>query len=239
MSYRLKTVVSMTGIPRPTLVAWERRYGMLEPSRDESGYRVYTDEDVALLQRLKAMVHGGMAISEAIRVTGIAHPRKAAGVDPPPGGASWRPLLSALLAFDRTTADRHLPRILRMMSVRARIAAASSNISDGVLGQRRDLFRRFFFTGVSPESGLNRCSGEPHSVELRALHSRRSSHVGLGRRVLFCAPRDAQSSWRMDGRSNFRQRQVERGGGNWRRCSCPKADDRVDATDGTDQPASR
>lgn len=54
MSYRVKTVSQLTGIPRNTLVAWERRHGILEPSRSEGGYRLYTDQDVAYLKEHRA-----------------------------------------------------------------------------------------------------------------------------------------------------------------------------------------
>ena len=65
--YRIKTVAEMTGIPRNTLLAWERRHGLLSPERLENGYRLYSDEDVAILRRVKAAISSGMAISEALR----------------------------------------------------------------------------------------------------------------------------------------------------------------------------
>ena len=49
MRYRMKTVSELTGIPRNTLVAWERRYGLPEPERLANGYRLYSDADVELL----------------------------------------------------------------------------------------------------------------------------------------------------------------------------------------------
>ena len=41
MSYRVKTVSELTGIPRSTLIAWERRYNLFEPDRSGGGYRLY------------------------------------------------------------------------------------------------------------------------------------------------------------------------------------------------------
>lgn len=66
MPYRMKTVEKLTGIPKSTLIAWERRYGLVVPGRTESGYRVFDDEDVERLRRLKSLVDGGYRISEAI-----------------------------------------------------------------------------------------------------------------------------------------------------------------------------
>jgi len=56
----------MTGIPRNTLIAWERRYGVVQPSRHENGYRSYSDEDVSRLIRIKNAQAAGLKVSEAM-----------------------------------------------------------------------------------------------------------------------------------------------------------------------------
>lgn len=66
MGYRISTVAEMTGIPRNTLIAWERRYGLLSPERLENGYRRYTEADVAQLFKLKNALNAGLKISEAV-----------------------------------------------------------------------------------------------------------------------------------------------------------------------------
>lgn len=66
MSYRIKTVAELVGVPRPTLVAWERRFGILEPARTEAGYRVYSEEDLRVLMRIRALLDSGLRISEAV-----------------------------------------------------------------------------------------------------------------------------------------------------------------------------
>lgn len=53
----------LTGIDPHTIRAWERRYGALEPARSEGGARLYTDDNVARLQLIKAAVDAGDAIS--------------------------------------------------------------------------------------------------------------------------------------------------------------------------------
>lgn len=52
--YTIKQAAARTGIPVPVLRAWERRYGVVEPGRTPSGYRVY---DEAAIARLRAMRH--------------------------------------------------------------------------------------------------------------------------------------------------------------------------------------
>ncbi|WP_235879864.1 B12-binding domain-containing protein [Polyangium aurulentum] len=48
-----------------TLRAWERRYGIPSPSRTPSAYRLYSDDDVALIMKMRDLVKGGMAPAEA------------------------------------------------------------------------------------------------------------------------------------------------------------------------------
>lgn len=108
MGYRVKTVSTMTGLPRATLLAWERRYGILEPDRSDAGYREYSDADVAVLKRLKALVDGGYAIGEAVD---LVRSRPAPIAEPPAPEVPVDAILRALLDFDRTVADRLLPRL--------------------------------------------------------------------------------------------------------------------------------
>jgi methanogenic corrinoid protein MtbC1 len=64
--YNIKAVVQSTNISPSTLRAWERRYNMCRPQRSESGYRLYSDRDVAIIRWLKMQVDAGMAISQAV-----------------------------------------------------------------------------------------------------------------------------------------------------------------------------
>ncbi len=64
--YNMKAVTQRTGIPAATLRAWERRYKVLEPSRTEGNYRLYSDRDIAILIWLKAQLDAGLSISRAV-----------------------------------------------------------------------------------------------------------------------------------------------------------------------------
>ncbi|WCN37103.1 MerR family transcriptional regulator [Aneurinibacillus uraniidurans] len=64
--YNIKAVSTIVGITTHTLRAWERRYGIIEPQRTESGHRLYTEEDVATLRWLKEHVEKGLHISKAV-----------------------------------------------------------------------------------------------------------------------------------------------------------------------------
>lgn len=64
--YNIKAVVQATDISPSTLRAWERRYEFCTPHRSDSGYRLYSDRDIAVIRWLKIQVESGMAISQAV-----------------------------------------------------------------------------------------------------------------------------------------------------------------------------
>ncbi len=64
--YNTKAVVQQTGIPAPTLRAWERRYTFLSPGRADNSYRLYSERDIVIIHWLKERVDAGMSISQAI-----------------------------------------------------------------------------------------------------------------------------------------------------------------------------
>lgn len=64
--FNTKAVVQQTGVPGPTLRAWERRYTLLSPERANNTYRLYSERDVVMIRWLKERVDSGMAISQAI-----------------------------------------------------------------------------------------------------------------------------------------------------------------------------
>lgn len=64
--YNTKAVVQQTGIPAPTLRAWERRYTFLSPRRADNSYRRYSERDIVVIRWLKARIDSGMSISQAI-----------------------------------------------------------------------------------------------------------------------------------------------------------------------------
>ncbi|QBD81029.1 MerR family transcriptional regulator [Ktedonosporobacter rubrisoli] len=64
--FNTKAVVQKTGVPAPTLRAWERRYQLLTPQRANNAYRLYSERDIALICWLKECIDAGMSISHAI-----------------------------------------------------------------------------------------------------------------------------------------------------------------------------
>ncbi|RKG89503.1 MerR family transcriptional regulator [Corallococcus terminator] len=123
-TYRIHIAAELSGVRVELIRAWERRYGVLVPERTPAGYRVYTDRDVALLKRLKALTDEGVAISEAAKLL----PQLMAELDTVPeppvreeraggaGGAqptSWRAaVMAAAEAYDQPRVSRILDQVL-------------------------------------------------------------------------------------------------------------------------------
>lgn len=62
--YPIREVSRLTAVNAITLRAWERRYGLIEPVRTESGHRLYTDEHVQLIKRAVELTQQGVPISQ-------------------------------------------------------------------------------------------------------------------------------------------------------------------------------
>jgi MerR family transcriptional regulator, light-induced transcriptional regulator len=66
--YNIKSVSEQTGIPPVTLRAWERRYGFPEPHRKKTGYRLYSEFDIAALNWLRLQTEAGLSIGQAVKL---------------------------------------------------------------------------------------------------------------------------------------------------------------------------
>lgn len=75
MPYTVKQVSALTGIGPDRLRAWERRYGVVSPTRSESGYRLYDDADLARLRMMVQLVETGAPASLAADQVRAAHAR--------------------------------------------------------------------------------------------------------------------------------------------------------------------
>ena len=62
--YTIGTVAKLTGVGAITLRAWERRYGLIEPIRKESGHRLYTRRHIDQINRITALTRQGLRISQ-------------------------------------------------------------------------------------------------------------------------------------------------------------------------------
>lgn len=65
--YSIKQASIRSGVSVPLIRAWERRYGVVSPKRTPSGYRLYDDEAIATLVRVRELTDSGWSASEASR----------------------------------------------------------------------------------------------------------------------------------------------------------------------------
>ena len=107
----------MTGVPEPTLRAWERRYGIPSPKRTGSGYRLYSAKDVEQAREMRALCAGGMAAADAAKLLLAAiddAPPKATAGEIDPYAAAIDEFLEAVLRFDDEALDRQMRRLMFM-----------------------------------------------------------------------------------------------------------------------------
>ncbi len=110
--FRIQVVSEMTGVPSPTLRAWERRYGIPTPARTASAYRLYSDRDVAMVRKLRDLCSNGMSIAEAARVVKTSEDGAAtlSTTDGDPFVVASQRLIDAILAFDARAIEREVAR---------------------------------------------------------------------------------------------------------------------------------
>lgn len=177
VSYRVKTVCRLTGIHRSTLLAWERRYNVVEPGRAENGYRVYSEDDVNRLRRLKALVDSGHAVSEAMTmlVGGPIHTHA-------------MPLMERLVAFDAQGAsaiadlvdahspgeqvrDLYMPLLTELGDAweRGETTIAQEHFTSGFVRERMQRLRDRVSQSEGPLATLLTPPGEKHELGLLGL----------------------------------------------------------------------
>jgi len=121
--YPIRVVARLTGIPIDTLRAWERRYGAVEPGRDDRG-RLYDDVDLQKLKLLRRLVERGHAIG---RIANLGEPELGklleAGLEPSDRGrkadaVDLKGLLDAVDRYDLQSVDRKLGKLSAVLSSR-------------------------------------------------------------------------------------------------------------------------
>jgi DNA-binding transcriptional MerR regulator len=106
---RIGELARRSGVSTDLLRAWERRYGLLEPVRTESGYRLYSGADEQRVAAMRAHLAEGLSAAEAARLAR----------DPGAGATATEPaaeLWSALDAFDDAGAQGAFDRLVAQLS---------------------------------------------------------------------------------------------------------------------------
>ena len=97
---RIGELSRRVGVSAELLRAWERRYGLLSPTRTAGGFRLYGDEDERRVRSMLAHLDAGVSAAEGAR---LALGERA---DPEPAEASESPVLAGSAAQLRQALDR-------------------------------------------------------------------------------------------------------------------------------------
>ncbi|MBT8768114.1 MerR family transcriptional regulator [Metapseudomonas boanensis] len=62
--FPIREVSRLTGVNPVTLRAWERRYGLIQPTRTDSGHRLYSMTDVDSVRSILAWIDRGVPVSK-------------------------------------------------------------------------------------------------------------------------------------------------------------------------------
>ncbi|VVN72131.1 MerR family transcriptional regulator [Pseudomonas fluorescens] len=66
--FPIREVARLTGVNPVTLRAWERRYGLIVPTRTESGHRLYSMADIETVHSILSWIERGVAVSKVGRI---------------------------------------------------------------------------------------------------------------------------------------------------------------------------
>jgi DNA-binding transcriptional MerR regulator len=176
---RIGELAARTEVSPDVLRAWERRYGLLEPSRSGGGYRLYSATDEQRVHAMRRYLATGTPAGEAARLV-------LEGSGLPDAEAVWLPSLSAELRealdrFDEAGAQAALDTLIARLSF-------ETVASEVVLPYLRELGERW-------ERGDASVAQEHFATTVirgRLLALARGWDRGIGPRALLaCAPDEA------------------------------------------------
>jgi DNA-binding transcriptional MerR regulator len=184
---RIGEVARRTGLTPEVLRVWERRYGVVRPGRTPGGFRLYSEDDVTRVRRMRALLDQGVGTAEAAQVvarTEVEAPQATADL-----GAARDELVAAFVAFDERAADALLDRLLAERTVeavirdvmlpvlaavgdgweRGTISVAQEHFGANLLRGRLASYGRGWYRAVGPRALLACPPGERHDVGLIAF----------------------------------------------------------------------
>lgn len=114
--FPIREVARLTGVNPVTLRAWERRYGLIQPTRTDSGHRLYSMSDIERVRSILAWIDRGVAVSKVGKILAKSEPLQA---------------LSQLISGERVHADY----VQWQEQVRAAVSAFDEVQLEQVYGQ--------------------------------------------------------------------------------------------------------
>jgi MerR family transcriptional regulator, light-induced transcriptional regulator len=198
---RIGELSRRSGVSPELLRAWERRYGLLRPTRSPGGLRLYSGNDLDRVREMQQHLADGLAAAEA---AALATRTASDQVVPSPRlpSTARAELAAALDAFDEPRAQSTLDRLLAEATVetvltdvilpyldelgerwkRGDASVAHEHFSTSVLRGRLLGLARGWGRGVGPVALLACLPGEQHELGLIAFGLALRSH---GWRIAF------------------------------------------------------
>jgi DNA-binding transcriptional MerR regulator len=112
--FRIGELSRRSGVTPDLLRAWERRYGLLSPSRSAGGLRLYSEEDLLRVRAMQQQLAAGLAAAEAAAVATSQQVIEPQNNDT---AQARRELGAALLAFDEARAHAALDALVSRFSL--------------------------------------------------------------------------------------------------------------------------
>ena len=192
---RIGELSRRSGVSRELLRAWERRYGLLRPTRSPGGLRLYSADDLGRVREMQQHLAGGLAAAEAAALAGQSEGEHAVPSLRAPETARAE-LAAALDAFDEPRAQSTLDQLLSEATVesvlsdvilpyladlgerweRGEATVAQEHFSTSVLRGRLLGLARGWGRGVGPLALLACLPGERHELGLMAFGLALRSH---------------------------------------------------------------
>lgn len=106
--FSIKDLELFSGIKAHTIRAWERRHGLLKPSRSDTNIRSYGMDDLRTILNTSLLLKGGMSISQvAVLTDGQRSEKVKAGINDQWGAdGAMNALKMATVAFDEELFER-------------------------------------------------------------------------------------------------------------------------------------
>jgi DNA-binding transcriptional MerR regulator len=175
---RIGELSRRTGVSAELLRAWERRYGLLRPTRTDGGFRLYSPADERRVSVMRSHLQHGMSAAEAARLTLTEADAGSRADDEPVLRRRAQELRQALNDLDEGRAQDVLDSVLAEFST-------ETVLSDLVLPYLHELGERW----ASGEASVGQEHFASQLLRGRLLGLARGWDRGAGPRALLaCAP---------------------------------------------------
>jgi MerR family transcriptional regulator, light-induced transcriptional regulator len=181
--FRIGELSRRSGVSPELLRAWERRYGLLDPTRSKGGLRLYSPGDLDRVRTMQRYLDGGMAAAEAatLALREEQLERDVPRLDPE---SVRRELAASVDAFDESRAQGILDNLLAAVTVdtvlsevvmpflrelgdrwaRGEASVAHEHFASSVLRGRMLGLARGWGRGVGPIALVACLPGEQHEL---------------------------------------------------------------------------